>query len=94
MNAPPGLARTPSTTVRLTEKKAHSEIGPALFRRTVDALAHVSGASVKTARQQVRAWVAGGAASSDLEAWLRQNFRVDPTGVTAVRNVSRERGNR
>lgn len=25
----------------------------------------------------------------ELEAWLRGNFRLDPTGVTAVRNVMR-----
>ena len=25
----------------------------------------------------------------ELEAWLRSNYRLDPTGVTAVRNVMR-----
>jgi hypothetical protein len=25
----------------------------------------------------------------ELEAWLRSTYRLDPTGVTAVRNVAR-----
>lgn len=91
--SPPSASRSPSSTARLAVKKAHgNDVEPALFRRTVHAVASVNGCGLKTARQRVQAWLAGGAAASDLEAWLRLNYRVDPVGVTATRNVQRARG--
>lgn len=92
MPSPAGQRPAASNTVRLTGKKAHGEPERAMIRRTTSALAQMTGSSIKTARQQVYAWLAGGAIDSDIDAWLRQNFRMDPTGVTAVRNAYRGGG--
>lgn len=90
MTAPPGVTRTPSTTAGHTaEGGKEAEVHPALIRKTTKALSAVAGVPWTSAQQQVKAWIAGGAASSDLEAWLRQNYLIDPTGVTAVRNVTK-----
>lgn len=87
-------ARLTSTTARPAEKGATDRQDPALIRRCVDAVVALTGTRRKAARQQVTSWLAGGMAASDIEAWLRANYRLDPTGVTAVRNVDRDRGGR
>lgn len=85
-----GAARSPA---RPADKGANTEaIDAAILRRAIDGVTAVTGCRRKAARERVRSWISGGMSRTDLEAWLWQNFRLDPTGVTAVRNVSRERG--
>lgn len=52
----------------------------------------VTGCRRQQAREQVRAFAAGGRTVTELDAWLQSTFRIDPTGVTAVRNVARAGG--
>jgi len=79
------------STVRLAEKEATEELKPAMIRRAIDAITEMTGCRRKQAREQVRAFTAGGRTVTELDAWLQLTFRIDPTGVTAVRNVHRER---
>ncbi len=89
---------TPSTTARPAEKGTSGErLDPAVVSRSVDALvtlAAVDGRQLrrKEARAAVVGWTAGEPTPSELDAYLRVMFKVDPTGVTAARNVDRERG--
>lgn len=85
-----GHAPAPGTTARPADKGTEpQELDPALMRRTVGAVVTVTGCRRSEARERIAAWMAGGRPLGDLEAWLRTNYRIDPTGVTAVRNVSR-----
>ena len=86
MTAPPGTTRHPSTTGR----PADIRVSKAMRHRLAASLASVTGMPFRTAR----ALIAQRAADplEEIEAWLRTTFRIDPTGVVAVRNVARERG--
>lgn len=84
-----------SNTARPAEKGTDTQkLDPALVRRTIDGIVSVTGCRRKEARERVAAWHAGGKPLADLEAYLRATYRLDPTGVTAVRNVASKRGGR
>lgn len=91
------LDRNPA---RPADKGTNSHgIDPALIRRTVDGLVSLSAASGKPMRRkQARAVVVAYASDHGPEldgwsSWLRNWHGIaDPTGETAVRNVSRGRG--
>lgn len=86
MPAPPGSTRVASSTVYPAEQWSRNS-----ERRVVAALVSI-GVDPSTARAAVRACSAGGETPDEVEAYLRATFRVDPTGVSAVRNVTRARG--
>lgn len=86
MTAPPGAARNPSSTVYPAEQWSRNS-----ERRVVTALVSI-GVRPAIARAAVRERIALGETPDEVEAYLRATFRSDPTGTTAVRNVSRERG--
>lgn len=96
MSTPPGAAHTRVSMVHLTDKKVPDAVDRALVRRATAALAEVSGMQTKTARRLVIAYASGSRAiSSDgWSTWLRNWFRghADPTAVTAIRNVTAQRG--
>jgi hypothetical protein len=94
VTAPPGTARPTRNTARPADKGASKGIDHAQVRRTVDALVTVTGCRRKQARERIAAWLSDGRAIDDLEAYLRATYRIDPTGVDAVRNVARGGGRR
>src|SRR5699024_8217611 len=74
--------------VRSAEREPDTQSpDPAVLRRTVDAITTVSGCRRKEAREKIRSWLAGGAAIDDIEAYLRQSYRIDPVGVGVARRV-------
>ena len=85
MTCPPPLAAT--HPVRPADKGASKGQDHAIVRRTVDALVTVAGCRRKDARERIKGFLDGGAPITELEAYLRQTYRLDPTGVDAVRNV-------
>ena len=92
MSAPPGVARQSDLMVRPADKGADTGIDAALVRIATDRIAAATGARRKDARSWVHRWVGVATTRAELDAWLRATFRIDPTGVIAVRNVTRERG--
>lgn len=88
MSAPPGVTRLTSTTARPADKGAE--------RRLVSALVALSGNTLRRsdARAIVNQRLGLGETPDEVEAYLRTTFRIDPTGVTAVRNVDRARRHR
>lgn len=89
MSVPPGSARHTGNTARLADQGTSTRLDPAHVRRTVDAITKLTGCRRQEARERINAWTAGGRALDDLDAYLRATFRIDPTGVTAVRNVDK-----
>lgn len=87
MNAPPGIARTSNTG-----RPADIRVSKTVRHRLAFALASLSGIPFSEARSVIASRLADGETPSELEAYLRDTYRVDPTGVTAVRHVARERG--
>lgn len=86
MTSPPGTARTTSTTGRPAEIR----VSKTARHRLAAALAAVSGIRFATARAVIAERAALGETPDQIEAYLRTTFRIDPTGVTAVRNVMKE----
>lgn len=84
MTAPPGIKPTPSTTGR----PADIRVSKVMRHRLASALASATGMSFATARTIIAQ--RAGDSLDDLNAYLRVTYRLDPTGVTAVRNVARE----
>lgn len=90
----PVSSRPSLRPARPASKRTETGIDPAVERRTVSALVELS-ASVGTpmrrteARAIVRSRLAGGQTLAEIEAYLRATYRLDPVGVTAVRNVMR-----
>lgn len=83
MRPPPGHQPTLSTTGR----PADIRVSKAMRHRLAGALATATGMSFGTARRLIAQ--RAGDSIDELEAWLSSNFRLDPTGVTAVRNAMR-----
>lgn len=81
MTAPPGIEPTPSNTVYPAEQWSRNS-----ERRVISSLVSI-GMLPATARAMVRERTALGETPDEVEAYLRTTFRLDPTGVTAVRNV-------
>lgn len=88
MTSPPGIARTTSNAGR----PADIRVSKVVRHRLAAALSVATGMEFSAARRAIAQ--RAGDSLDELEAWLRTTYRVDPTGVTAVRNVARERGNR
>lgn len=88
MTAPPGSARLASNTGRPAEIR----VSKTMRHRLAGALSEATGLSFAAARSVIAERTSQGETPNEIEAYLRATFRVDPTGVTAVRNVSRERG--
>ncbi len=86
MTAPPGIVPDLSTTGR----PADIRVSKAMRHRLAAALSSSTGMSFASARAVIAQ--RAGDSLDDLEAWLHATYRVDPTGVTAVRRVTRERG--
>lgn len=85
MNAPPGGG--PATSV--TGRPADNRVSKAMRHRLAAALSTATGISFSSARSLIAQ--RAGDSTDELEAWLQGTFRLDPTGVTAVRNVMRSR---
>jgi hypothetical protein len=83
MTAPPGLAPTTSSTGR----PADIRVSKSMRHRLAGALSTATGMSFRDARAVIAQ--RAGDSVDELEAYLRTTFRLDPTGVTAVRNASR-----
>lgn len=83
MTAPPGTARPTSSTGR----PADIRVSKAVRHRLAGALSIATGMDFAAARRLIAQ--RAGDSVEELEAYLRVTFRIDPTGVTAVRNVSR-----
>lgn len=83
MTAPPGHA--PDTSV--TGPSAVPGVSKAMRQRLAGALSTATGMSFGAARAVIAQ--RAGDSVDELEAWLRSTYRLDPTGVTAVRNVMR-----
>jgi hypothetical protein len=83
MTSPPGLEPDLSSTGR----PADIRVSKTMRHRLAGALSTATGMSFATARAIVAQ--RAGDSVDDLEAWLRATYRLDPTGVTAVRNVLR-----
>lgn len=81
MSAPPGALPPISNTVYPAEKWSRNS-----ERRVVTSLIAI-GVAPMVARAVVRERIAVGETPDEIEAYLRTTFRIDPTGVTAVRNV-------
>lgn len=86
MTAPPGSTRLTSTTGR----PADNRVSKVIRHRLASALSVATGMSFATARGLIAD--RAGETREEIEEWLRATFRIDPTGVTATRNVVRERG--
>lgn len=82
----PGASPDPSTTARPADKRTTT----AAKSRVVSALVAVSGMRRREAWAVVDQRIALGETPDEVEAYLRATFRMDPTGVTAARNVDRE----
>jgi len=83
MTAPPGA--TPNTSN--TGRPADIRVSKAMRHRLAAALSTATGMSFAAARAVIAQ--RAGDSLDELEAYLRATFRLDPTGVTAVRNVTR-----
>ena len=88
MPNPAGQRPAPSTTGR----PADNRVSKTVRHRLAAALASVSGLRFSEARAVIAQRVAVGETPDEIEAYLRTTFRMDPTGVTAVRNVTRRGG--
>lgn len=88
MTASPGGLPAPSNTVRPAEKGERNGVR----RRLVSALVTTCHLRPAVARRVVDERIALGETLDEIEAYLCSTFRMDPTGVTAVRNVSRGGG--
>lgn len=82
-----GALPATSNTVRPAEKGERNGIR----RRLVSALVTTCHLRPAVARAVVDERIALGETPDEIEAYLRATFRIDPTGVTAVRNVERGR---
>lgn len=80
---PPGDANSTSSTGR----PADIRVSKAVRHRLAAALATSTGMTFAKARVLIAQ--RAGDSIDELEAWLRTNYRIDPTGVTAVRNVTK-----
>ena len=83
MTAPPGITPDLSTTGR----PADIRVSKAMRHRLAAALSSATGMTFASARAVIAQ--RAGDSVDELEAWLRSTYRLDPTGVTAVRNASR-----
>lgn len=84
MTAPPGHESETSTTGCPPQRVTRD-----MRRRLTTALSTATGMSFASARAVIAQ--RAGDSADELEAWLRSSYRLDPTGVTAVRNVMRGR---
>lgn len=85
MSVAAGALPASSSTVRPAEKGERSGVR----RRLVSALVTTCHLRPAVARRVVDERIALGGTPDEIEAYLRSTFRMDPTGVTAVRNVTR-----
>ncbi len=91
MRPPPGATPDPSNTgrpadIRVSKRQRHN------LAHALVTLNQASGVYMthREARQVVQEHVRRCETVEELEAYLRFTFSMDPTGVTAVRNVTRE----
>lgn len=77
-----------STTARPADKGTSTTTKS----RLVSALVAVTGMRRREAWAVLDQREARGETPDEIEAYLRATYRIDPTGVTAARNVDRERG--
>ena len=100
MTSPPGTARNSSITARLADKGTSSQINHALARRLVDAgcwVAQQRGVPMRRrrVRELVNRFIESGRSDLINEQRTVDDFRswfityADPTGETAVRNVTK-----
>ena len=87
MTAPPGSARH---TASNTGRPADIRVSKVIRHRLAAGLSAATGMTFRDARAVIAQ--RAGDSMDELEAWLRTTYRIDPTGITAVRNVARERG--
>lgn len=94
MSAPPGSARTPSTTAPAGSRENQSRVfvGPRIVAREFARLfaAHGIAAHPGEVRRLAVRFCAGGRGLDEVEAFVLSY--VDPTGETAVRNLMRGGG--
>lgn len=83
MSAPPGN----SPDISVTGRPAVTRVSKAMRHRLAAALSTATGMSFGSARAVIAQ--RAGDSVDELEAYLRSTFRMDPVGVTAVRNVMR-----
>lgn len=74
-------------TTSNTGRPADIRVSKVMRHRLAGALVTATGMSFSEARRIIAQ--RAGSSVDELEAWLRTTFRLDPTGVTAVRNVMR-----
>lgn len=84
MPGPPGM--TPDLQHDGTPGRIR--VSKAMRHRLAAALSSATGMSFRSARAAIAQ--RAGDSADELEAWLRANYSIDPTGVTAVRNVFKE----
>lgn len=92
MTAPPGTTRPPQQEAQAS---AGCGISREARRRAVTAIGLMNRVSFSEARAifaDAVVPVLRSMTPAEIDAYLRDTYRVDPTGVTAVRNVTRERG--
>lgn len=92
MNSPPGSARIPQTAQASAGRQGPSR---EMRRRAIHAIGVMNRVPFAQARQiyaDTVLPVLHDMPQAEVDAYLRATFRVDPTGTTAVRNVTRERG--
>ena len=103
MSGPPGMTPTLSNTARPAENRTWNPMGtaalahdmrvhPDIVRRLIASTATITGRRRSDVRALLRERVGLGETPDQIEAYLRATFHSDPTGVTAVRHVNRERG--
>lgn len=94
MSASAGLAPAPSNTGRPAVNRVSKSQRHRLAWALVKLTEFGSGPRMthREARAVVDAHVQQGETPDQIDAYLRATFGSDPTGVRAVRNVTRERG--
>lgn len=85
MSSPPGI--TPDLSI--TGRPADIRVSKAMRHRLAGALSSATGMPFAAARSLIAQ--RAGDSVDELEAYLRVTYRLDPTGVTAVRNVMKGR---
>lgn len=82
MTGPPGR----STAISNTGRPADIRVSKTMRHRLAGALSTATGMTFATARAVIAQ--RAGDTVDELEAYLRATYRLDPTGVTAVRRVA------
>jgi hypothetical protein len=85
VSAPPGVTPDPQQN----GTPGRIRVSKVMRHRLAAALSAATGMPFAKARAVIAQ--RAGDSVDELEAWLRANYRLDPVGVTAVRNVSRAR---